>query len=173
MKPMDMDLQFVAEALPAFVSEAHEQLDALEPQAAELPAVRVVALGHWRGRAHRVTNVLIVVSQRVAYMVRDRAPGAMQATVPDPVSQFTDTGEVGVVRDGCRLGDRVHGHREDSGELAQSLLRRCLAAGPAHAARVENARSGVAHVTSHSLTAARCRPSFHVDFAPTRLARRR
>ena len=30
MKPMDMDLQFVTEALPAFVSEAHEQIAGIE-----------------------------------------------------------------------------------------------------------------------------------------------
>jgi two-component system chemotaxis sensor kinase CheA len=30
MKPMDMDLQFVAEALPAFLSEAHEQIASIE-----------------------------------------------------------------------------------------------------------------------------------------------
>ena len=30
MKPMDMDLQFVADALPAFLSEAHEQIESIE-----------------------------------------------------------------------------------------------------------------------------------------------
>jgi two-component system chemotaxis sensor kinase CheA len=30
MKPMDLDLQFVADALPAFISEAREQIASIE-----------------------------------------------------------------------------------------------------------------------------------------------